>query len=384
MMSFYYTEEQELFRKSLQDFLKKEILPNIDQWEEERQTPRFAWQKFGDMGFLGVDVSEEYGGSGLDFGYHAIMAEELGKTRSGGFGAAIMGHVSLAMVYLERFAGHEIKQKYLPKSCTGEWIGCLAVTEPHAGSDVAGIQTKAVRDGDYYIINGSKTFITNGVYSDYLIVAAKTNPEMKSGGISLIVVDRDTEGVSATKLKKLGWHASDTGEIALQDVRVPVTNLIGDENMGFYYIMQNFALERLVLSLSATTACEDALGYTLQYMNERKAFGRKINKFQVLRHRIAQLATEVERMKIFNHNIVKAYSEGQMVVKECAMAKLMATELSDKVMTECLQCFGGYGFMEEYKIARMFRDSRLGTIGGGTSEIMCEIIAKMVMDDVNY
>lgn len=374
-----YNENHQLFRASVKEFLKREAVPFLDEWEAAGEIPRSIWKKFGEMGFLGVNIPEQYGGSGLDFGYQAVLVEEISKCPSGGFGAAILGHVSLAMVYLERFGSDDLKQRYLPKSCAGEWFGCLGVTEPNAGSDVAGISTTAVRAGDNYIINGSKTFITNGVLSDYLIIAAKTNPEMKAAGVSLFVVDRKTPGITATKLNKLGWRASDTGEIALIDVQVPAQNLLGGEGMGFYYIMQNFALERLVLALGAIAACEAAMSYTLQYMSERKAFGRTINKFQVLRHKIAQLASEIECQKIFNYTISNAFRDGANVVKECAMAKLLSTELSDKVMTECLQCFGGYGYIEDYKMARMFRDSRLGTIGGGTSEIMRELIAKTMM-----
>lgn len=379
-----YNEEHQLFRQSVRDFLKKEAIPYIDDWEKEGEIPRSIWKKFGDMGFLGVNIPEKYGGSGLDFGYQSILVEETTKCYSGGFSAAIVGHISLAMVYLERFGSDYIKERYLPKSCSGDWFGCLGVTEPYAGSDVAGIKTTAVADGDNYILNGSKTFITNGVLSDFLIIAAKTNPEMKSAGISLFVLDRSMPGISAHKLDKLGWRASDTAEISIQDVSVPAKNLIGEEGMGFYYIMQNFALERLILAIGAITACESAMAYTLKYMSERKAFGRTINKFQVLRHRMAQLASEITMLKTFNNTISVAFNEGKNVVKECAMTKLLSTELSDKVMTECLQCFGGYGFMEDYKMARMFRDSRLGTIGGGTSEIMRELISKMVVDDISY
>lgn len=374
----FYNENHQLFRASVKEFLKREAVPFIDEWEAAGEIPRSIWGKFGEMGFLGVNIPEEYGGSGLDFGYQAILAEEISKCYSGGFGAAILGHVSLAMVYVERFGSEDLKRRYLPKSCTGEWFGCLGVTEPNAGSDVAGISTTAVRVGDNYILNGSKTFITNGVLSDYLVIAAKTDPDAKAAGVSLFVLDRKMKGISATKLNKLGWRASDTGEIALVDVEVPAENLLGTEGMGFYYIMQNFALERLMLALGAIATCEAALSYTLQYMSERKAFGRTINKFQVLRHRIAQLASEIECLKTFNYTIAKALDEGKNVVKECAMTKLLSTELSDKVMTECLQMFGGYGYMEDYKMARMFRDSRLGTIGGGTSDIMRELIAKSI------
>lgn len=382
--NYFFTEEHELFRSSFRDYLKKEVIPHIDEWEEAGETPKKVWEQMGDLGYLGIDVDEKYGGSQLDFMYHLILTEELSRVFSGGFAAAIMAHVSLAMIYLNKFGSEELKAKYLPKSVSGEAVGCLAITEPVAGSDVAGIRTKAVKDGDEYILNGSKIFITNGVYSDYLIIAAKTDMEAKAAGITLFVVDRNTKGISARKLKKLGWKASDTGEIFLEDVRVPADQILGYEGMGFYYIMQNFALERLVLAIGAVTASEEAIQYTLQYMSERKAFGRPINRFQVLRHRMAQLSAEVEQSKYFNYTIAKAFSQDENVVKQCAMAKLLSTELSDKVMTECLQCFGGYGYMEEYKMARMLRDSRLGTIGGGTSEIMCELIAKMVVDDVDY
>lgn len=372
--------DHQLLRDALRDFLKKEAMPHINRWEQAGEIDREIWQKLGSMGFLGLCVPEQFGGAGQDIQSMMVLAEELTLTRSGGFAAAVLAHVGLAMVYIERFASQDIKQRYLPQSCTGAWVGCLAVTEPSTGSDVASISTKAVRNGDHYIISGAKTFITNGVYSDYLVVAAKTTPDAGSSGISLFVVDRATEGVSARKLDKLGWRASDTGEISLDDVVVPAANLVGDENMGFYYIMQNFALERLLIAVAAIAACQDALDCTLQYMSERKAFGRSIDKFQVLRHRIAQLSSEVERSRIFNQAVLQAYLRGDYPVKECAMAKLLSTELSDKVMYECLQCFGGYGFMEDYPLARMFRDSRLGTIGGGTSEIMRDLIAKLIVD----
>ena len=245
--------------------------------------------------------------------------------------------------------------------------------EPNAGSDVANIRTTAVRDGDYYIVNGSKTFITSGVYGDVLITVVKTNPNEGFNGISLLVIDRNAEGVSATKLKKLGWHASDTAELSFDNVKVPVENLLGEENHGFFYLMDGLQLERLVGAIGGYAGSEAALDYSLQYMSEREAFGRPINKFQVLRHRVAQMASEIESIKYFVYHCCRLHAEGEYVVKECSMAKLLGTELSDKVMYQCLQFFGGYGYMEEYKMARMFRDSRIGTIGGGTSEIMREI-----------
>ncbi|MCL4157339.1 UNVERIFIED_CONTAM: hypothetical protein GTU68_066572 [Idotea baltica] len=266
----------------------------------------------------------------------------------------------------------------------GKKHGALAITEPETGSDVANICTFAEDKGDHFVINGSKNFITNGYTSDYIITACKTNKDAGAAGISLIVVDRNSEGLSAQKLDKLGWHASDTAIIFYDNVKVPKEQLIGKQNQGFYYIMEQFALERLVLAISATAASESALEYTLKYMSERSAFGKTINRFQVLRHRIADLATEIEISKRFNYYVSDLYSKGEYRVKECAMAKLKATELSDRVVYECLQCFGGYGYMEEYKISRMFRDSRLGTIGGGTSEIMKEIISKAVIDQFDF
>jgi alkylation response protein AidB-like acyl-CoA dehydrogenase len=246
------------------------------------------------------------------------------------------------------------------------------------------MKTTAVRNGDHYIINGSKTFITNGVYSDYLIVAAKTSPELGSKGMSIFVIDRDASGLSATKLNKLGWRASDTGEIAFDNVKIPVENLMGEENKGFNYIMQHFALERLIMAVNAHARSEFALDYTIQYMKDRTAFGKSISEFQALRHSVVQLASEIELCKTFNYTTAKRYDNGEYVVKEATMAKLIATKTSDDVMYQCLQLLGGYGYMEDYPLARMFRDSRLGTIGGGTSEILREILAKIIVDNKDY
>ncbi len=380
----YFKEEHHLFRQSLRDFLTKEVTPHIDEWEEKGEIPREIFKKFGEMGYFGLSFPEEYGGSDLDYFYSVIFSEELVRVNSGGFAASIGAHPGLAMTHIYAEGNEAQRQKYLLPGIRGEIVGCLAITEPGGGSDVAAVQTKAVREGDEYIINGSKTFITNGVYSDFLIVAVRTNPDSASGGISMMIIDRDTPGVSATKLKKLGWHASDTGEISFDEVRVPAENLLGQENQGFYYIMQHFASERLAMAITGYAAAEYALELTLQYMSERKAFGRPIDKFQVLRHRIAQMASEIEMNKTFAYTIADRYQQGDYIVKEASMAKLLATQLSDRVMYECLQIFGGYGYMEEYPLARMFRDSRVGTIGGGTSEILCEIISKMVIDQKNY
>lgn len=384
MNSMYFTEEHNLFRKSLQDFLQKEVFPHIEKWEKTGVIDRFIWKKFGDMGFFGINYPEAYGGMNLDLFYTVILLEELQKINSGGFAAAIWAHVYLAMTHLNAEGNEAIKQKYLTPSITGDKIGCLCITEPFGGSDVAGMRTTAVKKGDHYIINGSKTFITNGVYSDYLIIAAKTNPELGNKGISMFVLDRDMVGISATKLDKLGWRASDTGEIAFDNVKVPVENLMGDENKGFSYIMQHFSLERLIMGVNAHSRAEFALEYALQYMSERHAFGKSIDRFQALRHSIADLYTDMEICKEYNYSVTYRLNKGEYVVKEASMSKLKSTKMADEVIYQCLQFLGGYGYMEDYPMARLLRDSRLGPIGGGTSEILREILAKIIIDKKEY
>ncbi|MEO0473677.1 MAG: acyl-CoA dehydrogenase family protein [Bacteroidota bacterium] len=380
----FFSEEHLLFREGFRAFLQKEVVPHIDKWEKEGTIERFIWEKFGEMGYFGLNYPEAYGGMDLDLFYTVIFLEEMQRVNSGGFAAAMWAHTYLAMTHLNAEGSAFIKEKYLAPSISGHKIGCLCITEPSAGSDVAGMRTTAVRDGDEYVINGSKTFITNGVYSDYLVVSAKTDPEAGNKGLSIFVVDRETKGVSATKLDKLGWRASDTGEIAFDDVRIPTENLLGQEGMGFPYLMQHLALERLIMGVNAHARAEYALEYVLGYMSERKAFGKTIDRFQALRHRIAQMGSEVEMHKIFNYNIISRLNAGEYVVKEASMSKLLSTQMADRVMYEALQMLGGYGYMEEYPLARMFRDSRLGPIGGGTSEILKEVIAKMLIDKKQY
>ncbi len=380
----YFTEEHELFRKSLQEFLQKEVVPHIEKWEEDGVVERFIWKKMGDMGFFGINYPEEFGGLNLDLFYTVIFLEELQKINSGGFAANMWAHAYLAMTHLNKEGSQEIKEKYLTPSITGDKIGCLCISEPFGGSDVSGMRTTAVKKGNTFVLNGSKTFITNGVKSDYLVVSAKTSPEKGGKGISIFVVDRNTVGITSTKLNKLGWKASDTAEIAFDNVTIPETNLMGEEDMGFPYIMQHFALERLIMAVNAHARAEFAFEYTIQYMKDRIAFGKSIATFQALRHSVAQMASEIEVCKTFNYVTVKRLDGNEYVVKEATMAKLTATKMADDVIYQCLQLLGGYGYMEDYPLARMFRDSRLGPIGGGTSEILREIIAKMVIDGKNY
>ena len=380
----YFTEEHEVFRESFKDFLQKEVVPHIDKWEKTGNIDRFIWRKFGDMGYFGLSYPEEYGGLNLDIFYMVIFLEELQKINSGGFAAAIWAHVYLAMTHVNVEGDARIKNKYLSASISGEKIGCLCITEPFGGSDVAGMRTTAIRKENSYVINGSKTFITNGVYSDYLIVAAKTDTSSKHAGMSIFIVDRDTPGISATKLDKLGWKASDTGEIAFDNVVVPSENLMGQEGKGFAYIMQHFALERLIMGINAHARADYAVDYAIQYTSERQAFGKTLDSFQALRHKIAEMASQVEMCKEFNYSIAKRLNNGVYVVKEATMSKLISTKMADEVIYDALQLLGGYGYMEEYPMARLLRDSRLGPIGGGTSEILREIIAKIIIDKKEY
>ena len=384
MSSMYFTEEHEAFRASFKDFLQKEVVPFIDKWEKTGTIEKFIWKKFGEMGYFGLCTPEEYGGLDLDLFYTVIFLEELQKINSGGFAAAIWAHEFLAMTHLNKEGTEFIKQKYLIPSVEGEKVGCLCVTEPFGGSDVAGMRSTAIKKGDKYILNGSKTFITNGVYSDYLIVAAKTDPSDKYKGISIFVVDREAAGITATKLDKLGWRASDTAELAFDNVEIPVENLMGEEGKGFPYIMQHFALERLIMGVNAHARADFALNYVVNYMQERVAFGKSLDKFQVLRHKIAEMASKVDMCREYNYSITKRLDQGAYVVKEASMSKLLSTKMADEVIYDALQLLGGYGYMEEYPLARLSRDSRLGPIGGGTSEILKEIIAKIVIDNKEY
>lgn len=383
VLSPYFTQEHDLFRESVKSFIEKEVTPFIDKWEEEKRIPKDIWLKMGENGFLGINYPEVYGGVNADFFYSVVFLEELKNANSGGFSASVGVHQYMATAHIFRAGSHELKEKYLKPSITGEKVGALAITEPNTGSDVSEIQTKAVRNGDFYIINGAKTFITNGVYGDFITVAVRTG-EKGTGGISLIVVDTNSDGFSAKQLKKMGWYCSDTAEINFDNVRVPKSNLIGQENMGFYYIMESFQLERLVSSITSISGAEQCIDITLKYISERSAFNKTLSKFQVIRHSLAELASELEAAKQLTYYCAWLYQNGNADVKRCSMAKLISSELFKKVADTCLQYFGGYGYMEEYSISRAFRDARVGTIVAGTSEIMKEIISKSIIDNINY
>ncbi|MGJ1267797.1 acyl-CoA dehydrogenase family protein [Sphingobacterium spiritivorum] len=384
MQATLLTAEHQTFRETLQAFIRKEILPHIDRWEKDNQIDKSIWKKMGDMGFLGLNYPEAYGGLDLDFYYSMIFCEELSYCYSGGFTISALVIQYMSAPYLLKYASEELKQRYLTGVIAGDLVSAVAITEPGAGSDIQHIKTTAVREGDYYIVNGSKTFITNGYYGDFFITAVKTDPSKKSKGISLLLIDRNTPGVSAHKINKMGWHASDTAELGFDQVKVPVSHLIGEEGAGFGYLMGGLQLERLTAAIQSISTADSALQYTLAYIDKREAFGKKLMDFQVLRHRIAQMVADIATTKAFVYHCCDLQQRGDYAVQECSIAKLQSSELAIKIVHECLQLFGGYGFTEDYKISRLYRDVRVGTIIGGTSEIMREIIAKTAIDKVNY
>ncbi len=372
----FYEEEHRIFRESLRAFVEREMLPNYDAWEKAGQVPRAIWERAGENGFLCFDVPEAYGGLGLsDFRYSMVAAQEF--ARASGSGAGFTVHTDMIVPYIRNFGTEALKQKYLPGMVAGTCIGAVAMTEPNTGSDLAGVRTTAVCDGDDYIVNGQKTFITNGILNDVVIVVCKTDPGAGHGGISLVLVDRDTPGYERGRnLEKMGMHAQDTAELFFKDCRVPVGNLLGEEGQGFLYLMRQLARERLGIAAGAIGACALALEWTLDYCKERTAFGRPIGSFQNSRFRLAEMKTEIEIGRAFVEQCVGLYNEGALDAERAAMAKWWVTELQKRVMDTCVQLHGGYGFMMEYPIARAYLDTRAQTIYGGTTEIMKEIIGR--------
>lgn len=384
MSSQYFNQDHQLFRQSVRQFIEKEVIPNAEKWESERQIPKSIFQKMGDLGYLGINFSEDYGGTNADLWYSVVFLEEIARSTMGGFSTAVSVHQYMAINHIAKIGSSLLKEKYLIPAIAGEKIAALGISEPNAGSDVSAILTTAVRDGDEYVINGSKTFITNGTYGDFITLTCKTNTSAGANGVSLIVVDLNAEGISRTKLNKMGWHSSDTAEISFDNVRVPVTHLIGQENAGFYYLMESLQLERLVAAIMAVAGSELSLELTIKYLHERETFGRPIAKYQAIRHKIAEMATEVDIAREFVYSTCWKFTQGEVMVKECSMAKLFTSELAKRVADGCLQFFGGFGYIEDYPICRIYRDARVGTIAGGTSEIMKEIISKIVVDGAAY
>lgn len=373
----YITEEHEMFRASLIKFIEQEIEPNILQWEKDRGIPREIWRKLGDKGFLVPSISEEYGGMGLDFGFSVIFSEEMARVGGGLSGFSL--HSNVVIPYIDSFGTKEQKERLLPKLVSGELISAIAMTEPGAGSDLANISTTAIRDGNDYIVNGQKTFISNGIMADVVVAAVKTDPSAKPAyrGVSLLIIEEGMNGFSrGRKLNKMGMHSQDTAELIFEDVRVPVSNLIGEEGRGFEYLMKKLQQERLLTALGAIVAAEDMLELTLQYVKEREAFGKPIGKFQNTQFKLAEIATEVSIGRTFVDDLIIKHMDDQDIVTEVSMAKWWLTDMARRISAECMQLHGGYGYMEEYKIARRYRDIAVTPIFAGSNEIMKTIIAK--------
>jgi acyl-CoA dehydrogenase len=379
LLEKYYTEEHHIFRESVRRYYEKEVTPNADKWEKDGIVPKEAWKKLGQQGFLCPCLPEEYGGSNADFLYSFILTEELARTHCGGFFFPL--HADIIVPYIYTYGNEEQKKKWLPACVTGDIITALAMTEPGTGSDLAAIRTTAVKDGDHYIINGQKTFISNGICCDLVIVAARTNPNAASPyeGMSLIVVEDGTPGFEkGRKLEKIGLHSQDTSEMAFVDCRVPVANLLGQEGQGFYFLMDKLQQERLVCAMGSQVGAEEALRVTIDYTKTREAFGRPISRFQYIAFELAKMATEVEVGRAFLESLLIDHLEGRKDVKKASMAKYWICEMLNRVVSQCVQFHGGYGYMEEYPIARMFRDARVQTIYAGTSEIMLLIISRQL------
>ncbi|MBC3272741.1 acyl-CoA dehydrogenase family protein [Pseudomonas sp. SWRI81] len=374
----YFDPSHQLVRDSVRRFVEREILPDIDQWEEAEIFPRELYLKAGAAGILGIGYAEALGGSHEGDLFAKIAAsEELMRCGSGGLVAGL-GSLDIGLPPIVKWARPEVRERVVPPVLSGEKISALAVTEPGGGSDVANLQTRAVRDGDFYRVSGSKTFITSGVRADFYTVAVRTGAP-GFGGISLLLIEKGTPGFTVGRqLKKMGWWASDTAELFFDDCRVPVGNLIGAENMGFACIMGNFQSERLALALMANMTSQLALEQSLKWAREREAFGKPISKFQVIKHRLAEMATALEVSREFTYRQAAKMAAGQSVIKEISMAKNFATDTSDRITTEAVQILGGLGYMRESLVERLYRDNRILSIGGGTREVMNEIISKQM------
>jgi|SRR5579875_10544 len=373
---FIFTDEHEQLRESIRRFVLNELAPHADEWE--RTTfPDWVFRRMGELGFLGLDKPVEYGGQGGDYYCSLVLAEELTHSRSGGLAMGVAVHTDMAMPPLVRFGTEAQKRQWLAPAIRGEKILCLGITEPDAGSDVAGIKTRAVRDGDEYVINGSKTYITNGHRADMIVLVAKTDPDAGYEGFSLFLVPMDSPGVIREKrLEKLGMHASDTALLAFQDVRVPSSALLGQEGKGFYEIMWELQGERLIGAAGAVAGAERVFERTLSYARERRAFGRTIGSFQAIRHKFAEMATKIETARQMVYATAWRFARGEYPVREITMAKLYASRIAVEVADECIQIHGGAGYMREYGIERSWRDLRLNRIGAGTDEIMLEVIGR--------
>jgi acyl-CoA dehydrogenase len=376
-----FTDEHEQLRESVGRFVRTEIVPHAEEWEEAREFPRRLFERCGELGFLGLKYPEELGGQGGDYVHDAVWIEELSRAGApGGVGAGLGAHTGIATPPIFAFGTPEQHERWLRPAIRGERIGALGITEPGAGSDVASIGTSARRVPGGYVVNGAKTFITNGVRADFLVCAVKTTEGGGHGGLSLLVLEREMPGYEVTgKLEKLGWHSSDTGELSFTDVEVPEENRLGEENRGFYLIMANFSWERLLMALAAVGGMQRVFATTLEYAKQRQAFGRPIGRFQVIRHKFAEMAIRIEAARSLTYSALRSFAAGEDAIREVTMAKLFTQRAMVEIADECLQIHGGYGYMREYGVERALRDARLGPIGGGTDEMMKEILARAVL-----
>tara|TARA_R110002074_G_scaffold349634_1_gene520311 strand:- start:95441 stop:96589 length:1149 start_codon:yes stop_codon:yes gene_type:complete len=382
MNSIYFKEEHTMLRDQIRRFVEQRVMPVAEEWEDTGKVPREILQEMGELGFLGIRYSSEYGGSEMDALGSVILAEELGRSTFGGFAVTVLVHTDMASPHLDNFGNKEQLAKYMPDVIAGKKIVGVAVTEPDVGSDVAAMKTRAVKDGGDYVLNGSKMFITNGVHGDLFFVAAKTDTEVKaSRGITIFAVEKGTPGFSVSKsLKKMGWLSSDTAELVFDNCRVPAKNILGEVNKGFYSIMRNFQNERLVLGAQAMGESSKAIELTLDYVTTRKAFGGVLFDKQVIRQRLASLAARVEAGRQLVYHAAWLDTQGIDCIKEVSMAKAYCGELVNEVMYDCLQFHGGFGYIRESAIERMYRDARIQSIGGGATEVMLEEVSKRMVD----
>lgn len=373
-------QDRELFRDTFRKFLKNEVAPYYEQWEKDEIFPRELWHKLGQNGFLAVDVPEEYGGYGADFALSAIVIEEFSRHNYMALASSVSVHSDIVTPYIFHLGTEQQKQQWLPKMVSGEAVGAIAMTEPGAGSDLQGMRTSAVLKDGQYSINGQKTFITNGQHCDVIVVAAKTDPSAGARGITLFTVDTTLPGFERGRnLEKMGLHCGDTSELFFDNVTVAEADVLGGLGKGFANLMNELPRERLILAISAVMACEGMIESTIEYVNERKAFGMAVSQFQNTRFKLAELKTQVEMNKAYINQCTRQYEQGALSAVEASMAKLSSTELQSRVADECLQLFGGYGYMMEYGIARAYMDARIQRIYGGTSEIMKEIVARSLV-----
>jgi len=374
-----FGEEHALFRQQCCRFVEKELAPHAKEWEEKKDFPNEVFLKVGKMGYHGILIPEEYGGSGGDYLMASVWCEEMTRVGSGGVAAGLGMHGLIVLPGIARFGNEEQKKRFLIPGVRGEKIGALGLTEPVAGTDLARIRSTARREGDHYILNGSKTFITNGNRADFVLVLCKTNSAAGYKGFSTLIVEKGMPGFLQGKpLEKLGWHAGDTAELAFENVAVPAANRLGEEGMGFYNAMANLECERLMMALGVVYSAQLALEKTRTYILQREAFGRPIGKFQVNRHKMVDMAVEIEAARQLNYHGLRKLANGEECAREVSMAKIFSAKMGDYVATTCLQLHGGYGYMREYEIERFFRDVRINAIGGGTSEILKEIVGRMM------